>query len=67
MTLITTLEIDEVSTEVAIDFKSYFGEPEVQLITDLSTGDAICPELSDEVYNEMAEMYADLKADNYFN
>jgi len=63
MTLITTIEIDEIETEVSIEFKSYFGEIEVSKVTDLATGDAIAYEPNEYVYNEMAEMYADLMAD----
>ena len=63
MTLITTIEIAEIETEVSIEFKSYFGQPEVIHITALDSGDGVDVELDDYIYNEMAEMYADLVAD----
>lgn len=63
MTYITTIEIDEQETDIAIDFKMYFDEVEVQLVTDTATGNAICPELSDRVYQEMHEMWHDVMAE----
>lgn len=65
MTLITTIEIDEIDTEVSIEFTNHFGEIEVLKVTDAETGDAICPELPNEVYRDMLEMWADSLADKY--
>jgi hypothetical protein len=63
MKLITTIEIDEITTDVEIDFINRFGEIEVDKITDSVTGCAICPELSDDIYSEMMEMWADVTAE----
>lgn len=67
MTLIQTIEIDEVETEVLIDFSSYFGDIEINKITNLETGDAICPDLldsdlSDKIYADLDEYAADYNA-----
>lgn len=68
MTLYTTLEIDEVSTEVVIDFDIQFGEAEIDRITDVETGNAICPDLfsssmQNELLNECEEFAADYSAE----
>lgn len=49
MKLLTNIEIDETETEVSIEFASRFGEIEIELITDLKTGDAIAPDLMDNI------------------
>lgn len=67
MKLITVIEIEEIETEVSIDFTNQFGEIEVQKVTDVETGDAICPELPNEVYRDMLEMWADSLIEKYGN
>lgn len=49
MKLFTNIEIDETETKVSIEFVSRFGEIEIELITDLKTGDAIAPDLMDNI------------------
>lgn len=66
MKLYTTIEIDETETELAVEFTAIFGEVEIQKITDVVTGDAICPDLLGEIdgmaldtlYNECYEFAA---------
>lgn len=48
MTSYTTIEIDEIETEVKIEFTNRFGEMEIDLITDIATGNAIAPDLLNE-------------------
>lgn len=68
MRLFTTLEIDELATEVAVDFTIQFGEPVIDRITNQETGDAICPDLFSErvqndLLNECDEYAADYAAE----
>lgn len=59
----TTVDIDEIETEVLIEFSIVFNEVEIQKITDLETGVAICPDLEgqmtsvgfDSLYSELHE------------
>lgn len=62
MKLITTIEINEVETEVSIDFEMYFGDVEISKITDLETGNALGLEISDNTFNELLEYIADRNA-----
>lgn len=64
MTLITTIDIEEIPTEVMVDFASYFGEIEVNKITSIETGDALGLEITDKLYWELHEAAADMMADN---
>jgi hypothetical protein len=48
MTSYTTIEIDEIETEIKIEFTNRFGEIEIDLITDITTGNAIAPDLLNE-------------------
>lgn len=64
---VTTIEINEIETEVLIDFNTYFGQVVINKITDLATGDAIVPDLvdenlSDKIHNELHEVAADYNA-----
>lgn len=63
MKYLTNIEIDEIETEVLIDFENQFGVIIVNKITDVHTGDAIVPELSEAVYAELHEYDADLRAE----
>lgn len=63
-----TIEIDEVETEISVEFTNQFGEIEIDLITDVNTGNAIAPDLldkhtSDIIYDELHEVVADSKED----
>lgn len=49
MKLYTTIEIDETLTELAVEFTALFGDVEIQKITNVVTGDAICPDLLGEI------------------
>lgn len=53
MTHITTIEIDEIETEVIIDFSVVFGDIEINQITDVVTGDAIDAEINNDTYREL--------------
>jgi hypothetical protein len=61
--LTTTIEIDEVETEVKIEFEMMFGEAEIDTITDVQTGCAITPDKDgsmtktavDSLYDELRE------------
>lgn len=66
MKFYTTIEIDEIETEVAITFEMYFGQAEVIKITNVETGDAIDAEISDWTYLEMIEYAADMKAEKSY-
>lgn len=69
-TLTTTIEIDEVETNIEVIFIPQFGEVIIEKITDVDTGDAICPDFFeryeglvtsvalDRLYNEMHELVA---------
>lgn len=64
----TLLEIDEIETEVEIDFTIEFGEPVINLMTDIHTGDAIAPDLMEGfrlcgLLNELHEEAANRTAD----
>lgn len=59
------IDIDEIETQIEIDFKLQFGEVEILKVTDLETGCEICPVIPDEVYLELHEMAMDLMADKY--
>lgn len=61
MKYLTTIEIDEIETEVLIHFENRFGEMEIHQITDVHTGDAIDCKIPDFVYLELAEYDADLR------
>lgn len=63
MTTVKTIEIDEVETEVLIDFEMYFGDIEFNKFTDLETGNAIEVEIDNNLYNDLLEMAADYKAE----
>ena len=61
------IEIDEVETEVRVEFTSNFGEVEIQTITDVVSNDNICPDLLDgqmtkigveRLYDELREVAA---------
>jgi len=63
MKLHTTIEIEEVETNIVIDFEMQFGQPIINKITDVESGCAICPDLdetniSDILYNEILEYAA---------
>lgn len=66
MRYITEIEIDEIETEVAIDFEMYFGEAEVSKVTNLETGDAIDVKINDGVYGELLEYAADYNAEKSY-
>jgi len=64
----TTIEIDEIDTEVKIEFESRFGEIEIIKITDIGTGNAIAPDLfndrlANSIYAELHEVAADYNAE----
>lgn len=71
----TTLEIDEVLTVVSIDFESDGFSVEIEKITDMESGDAICPDLTGDIteiqktclINELAEFAANFEAERYSN
>jgi hypothetical protein len=68
MKLITTIEIDEVETQVLIHYSAYFSNIEIEKITEIETGDAICPDLldkkiSDDLYSEINELESDRRAE----
>lgn len=48
-TYITEIEIDEVDTKIEVTYEVTFGEVKIDLITDLSNGNAIAPDLLDEM------------------
>lgn len=65
---LTTIEIDEIDTEVLIEYRIQFGEPEILFMTDVHTGDAIAPDLLNEtrtcdLLNELHEVWCDEKAE----
>lgn len=66
---ITTIEIDEIITVVSIDFETDCeGDPTILKMTELTTGDAIAPDLLGEIYNysllrELHEFAADMMAE----
>lgn len=67
MITIRTIEIEEVETEVLIDFEMQFGNVEINKMTDTETGEAIAPDLlgetnTDYLYNELYEYAADYSA-----
>ncbi len=75
MTHYTTIEIDEVETEVKIEFENRFGEMVITKITEVKTGDTICPDLLEGqmtntsvtcLYNELYEMIADFDAEKSY-
>lgn len=66
MILIKTIEIDEVETEVSIDFNVFFGDVEINQITNLETGDAIEIEIDDTTYNNCFQYAADMSAEKYY-
>jgi hypothetical protein len=66
MILIKTIEIDEVETEISIDFSVFFGDVEINQIIDLTTGDSIDVEIDNSTYNELMEHAADLNAERYY-
>lgn len=57
MTYLTTLEIDEIETEVKVDFTNRFGEIEITGMSD-SDNNEIAPDLLSEI--NTAKLYADL-------
>lgn len=63
-----TLEINEIETEVKVSFISRFGTIEILDMTDVETGEAITPDLLDELssvqYAYMMEQLHDFAADN---
>lgn len=67
MTTIRTIEIDEIETDVLIDFEMFFGDVEINKITNTETGEAIAPDLLNEfnanlLYLELHEYAADYNA-----
>lgn len=66
---ITTIQIDEEYVPVSVDFQiDSDGDVDILKMTDLSSGDAIAPDLLGEIdihdlYKECREMAADLEAD----
>lgn len=63
----TTIEINEVDVKVEIYFHNEFGEIVIDKMID-EDGNAIAPDLHDELisdylYQELHEMYADRQAD----
>lgn len=69
MRLYTEILINEIPTEVLIDYDVIGGEPEIDKITDVHTGDAICPDLLgqtkvSDILNQCHEDYADYRARN---
>lgn len=73
MKLTTTIEIDEIDTEVLVDFEKEFGEIIINKMTNSHTGDAIAPDLlgecfsTDNLYYELNEAYADIMAERRAN
>lgn len=71
----TTIEIDEMETEVLIHFEMKFGEPVIIQMIDVFTDEAIAPDLLDEItpftmtnlLNELHEVAADKLADKKSN
>lgn len=69
---ISTLEIDEIETIVSIDFESNGREVSILKMTDLESGDAICPDLLSEISaitlsEELAEFAANFEANKACN
>lgn len=76
MNHITTLEVNEETIVVSIDFENHFGQIEIEKITNIETGDAIAPDLWSEIqaemiYNELHEFSAEFESveteNNYRN
>ncbi|HEY4326406.1 MAG TPA: hypothetical protein VGN20_20650 [Mucilaginibacter sp.] len=66
-----TIELDEIETEVAIDFSYNHGEVQITNMTDVVTGDAICPDLLDadlenSLIVELTEYTSDLFAEKSY-
>lgn len=66
MTHATIIEIDEVETNILIDFEMYFGQPEINKITNIETGDALGLEISDNTFNDLMEYVADYNAEKSY-
>lgn len=47
-TYLTTIEINDIPTEVKIHYYMEFGEPTIGIMTDVHTGDSIAPDLLGE-------------------
>lgn len=54
----TTIQINDLDTEVTVEFHNQFGEIKIGLMTDVLTGDAIAPDLLDEFHSML--LYAEL-------
>lgn len=72
MKITTTVQIDEMETEVLVDFEMQSGEIVINKMTDTHSGDAIAPDLLDEtstdnLYPELYEAYADAMAERRAN
>lgn len=73
MKFTTTIEIDEIDTEILVEFEKQFGEIIINKMTDAHTGDAIAPDLLDEcfstdnLYYELNEAYSDAMAERKAN
>lgn len=68
MTAYRTIEIDEVETEVCIEFENQFGDIEITKMTDVESGDAIAPDLMTPrhygwLLEDLMETEADIKAE----
>lgn len=64
MTHYTTIEINEIETEVKIEFENRFGDIEISKITNVETGDAIDLELPSWIYDELHESFCDYEAES---
>jgi len=68
MKLVTTIDINDIPTEVLVEYRILMGEPEILFMTDIHTGDAVAPDLLGEtdniaLINELHESWCDEQAE----
>lgn len=64
----TTIDINDIPTEVLVEYRMTDGYPEILFMTDVYEGSAICPDLlgetnADSLYEELNEAYCDERAE----
>jgi len=70
MKLVTTIDINDIPTEVLVEYRITFGEPEILFMTDVHTGNAIAPDLLGEtdncaLLNELHAAWCDERAERF--
>lgn len=64
MKLTTTIDINDIPTEVLVEYRMLNGQPEILFMTDLHEGSAIAPDLLNETHND--RLYSELH-EAYYN